>query len=583
MVAHSTDDDTVAPSVNTKDQYGDKETAGVTQDVGEDPIDLAKVVSRGGNIPEGEMVYPTGPKVLLIIVGLMLAVFLVALDQTIIATAIPKITDKFKSIDDIGWYGSAYFLTSTALQPTFGRIYKIFSIKGTFLIAIGLFELGSLVCAVAPSSTALILGRAIAGLGVGGIFSGGIVILAYILPLQKRPLAFASIASMWGIASIVGPLLGGAFTDHVSWRWCFYINLPLGAISVAVVLLVLKIPREANPEGLTILQRVRQLDLIGAAILVPAVVSLLLALQWGGTTYPWGNAKIIGLFVCFGGLIIIFIISQWKLGEAATLPPRILKQRSVLASLLFACFFGAAFFTDVYYLPIYFQSVKGSSATKSGIQVLPILLSCVLTSIISGGLITALGFYTPFLIGGMVLFAIGAGLITTFDVDTNSAHWIGYQVIAGLGVGVGFQVPILAVQTVLHIDDIPVGTAIITFFQSLGGALFISVAQNIFTNGLKKGLERYIPEVPAAVFLFSGATEIESVLGKLGLPERLGDVRRAYMVGLKDTYRLDVALVCFAFLAACFLEWKNIKQEKQKKEVEAKERGIELEPAIAGV
>ncbi|EPS40160.1 hypothetical protein H072_6032 [Dactylellina haptotyla CBS 200.50] len=575
MGAHSTDDDTVAPSLNATEQYVDKEKAGAEQP------ELSKIVSRGGNPPENEIVYPTGPKVILIILGLMLAVFLVALDQTIIATAIPKITDRFKSIADIGWYGSAYFLTSTALQPTFGRIYKIFSIKGTFLTAIGLFELGSLVCAIAPNSTALIVGRAIAGLGVGGIFSGGIVILAYVLPLQKRPLAFASIASMWGIASIVGPLLGGAFTDHVSWRWCFYINLPLGAISVAVVLLVLKIPREANPEGLSVMARVRQLDLIGASILIPAVVALLLALQWGGTKYAWNNAKIIGLFVCFGGLIIIFIVTQWKLGEAATLPPRILKQRTVLASLLFACFFGAAFFVDVYYLPIYFQSVKGSSATKSGIQVLPILLSCVLSSIISGGVITAVGIYTPFLIGGMLLFAIGAGLITTFEVDTNSARWIGYQVLAGFGVGVGFQVPILAVQTVLHIDDIPVGTAIITFFQSLGGALFISVGQNIFSNGLKKGLETYIPELPSAVFLFSGATEIESILARLGLPERIGDVRQAYMVGLKDTYRLDVALVCFAFVAACGLEWKNIKAEKQKKEAEAKEKGIELEPALA--
>ncbi|KAK6343117.1 hypothetical protein TWF718_008490 [Orbilia javanica] len=581
MVAHSTDDDTVAPSVNAPEMDSKEKVAqGVEQPIDDEPVELAKVMSRGGNPPEGEIVYPSGAKVLLIITGLMLAVFLVALDQTIIATAIPKITDRFKSIDDIGWYGSAYFLTSTALQPTFGRIYKIFSIKGTFLVAIFLFEVGSLICGIAPNSTSLIIGRAIAGLGVGGIFSGGIVILAYILPLQKRPLAFASIASMWGIASIVGPLLGGAFTDHVSWRWCFYINLPLGAISVAVVLLVLKIPREANPEGLTVLERVRQLDLIGAAILIPAVVSLLLALQWGGVTYPWKDAKIIGLFVCFGGLIIIFIFSQWKLGEAATLPPRIMKQRTVLASLIFACFFGAAFFVDVYYLPIYFQSVKGSSATKSGIQVLPILLSCVLSSIVSGGLISTLGYYTPFLIGGMLLFSIGAGLITTFDVDTNSAHWIGYQVLAGLGVGVGFQVPVLAVQTVLHMDDIPVGTAIITFFQSLGGALFISVGQNIFSNGLKEGLEEFIPEVPSSVFLLSGATEVKDVLASLGLQDRLQDVRRAYMVGLKDTYRLDVALACCAFVAACFLEWKNIKTEKEAKEAEAKEKGIHLEPAI---
>ncbi|KAJ6257470.1 MFS-type efflux pump [Drechslerella dactyloides] len=586
MAAHSTDDDTVAASVNTPDNKpleGDQDTATGAEVDADKHLGLEKKMSRGGNPPEEEIVYPAGVVVIAILIGLMLAVFLVALDQTIISTAIPKITDRFKSIDDIGWYASAYFLTSTALQPTFGRIYKIFSIKGTFLVAIALFELGSVVCGVAPNSTALIIGRAIAGLGVGGIFSGAIVILAYILPLQKRPLAFASIASMWGIASIVGPLLGGAFTDHVSWRWCFYINLPFGAISCVVVAFVLKIPREANPEGLTVMQRIRQLDLIGAAILIPAVVSLLLALQWGGTTYAWGNAKIIGLLVCFGGLIIIFIISQWRLGDAATLPPRIIKQRSVLASLSFACCFGAAFFVDVYYLPIYFQSVKGSSATKSGIQVLPILLSCVLTSMLSGGLITAIGYYTPFLIGGMALYSIGAGLITTFEVDSNSAHWIGYQVLAGSGVGVGFQVPILAVQTVLSMDDIPVGTAIITFFQSLGGALFVSVGQNIFTNGLKSGLQKYIPEIPPAAFLTSGATEISSVLQRFDMSDRLGDVRQSYMVGLKDTFRLCLALAICAFFCACGLEFKNIKKEKQKKEAEAAEKGVHLEPAIAAV
>ncbi|RDW79882.1 hypothetical protein BP6252_04520 [Coleophoma cylindrospora] len=508
--------------------------------------------------------YITGLKLFVVITALCLAVFLVALDQTIIATAIPKITDHFDSISDIGWYGSAYFLTSTSLQPTFGRIYKVFNVKTVFLIAIGIFELGSLICAVAPSSTALIVGRAVAGMGVGGIFSGALVIIALSLPLHKRPMIFGAFGGMWGLASIAGPLLGGVFTDKVSWRWCFYINLPIGAFSIAVVVVMLHIPRDPNDSNKSYLDRFKELDLIGASILIPGIICLLLAVQWGGNTYPWNSSRIIGLFVGAGLLIILFIYSQMRLGDKATLPPRILKQRTVGAVNAYVFFFGAGVFVLMYYLPLYLQAVKGSSPTRSGIQVLPLMLSSVLTSILAGAYVTFVGYYTPLIIFTSALMTVGAGLITTFDIDTPFRKWFGYQIITGLGAGVSFNVPLVAVQTVLPMEDIPIGTVCVMFSQSLGAALFIAVAQAVFQNGFIDGLRMYAPELDPTVMVNTGATSIRTVLENMGREDLLRPAIMAYVHGLKNCFRVVVAVMGVAFLMACLFEWRSVRKEGKK-------------------
>jgi MFS family permease len=316
--------------------------------------------SRRAGVDAADVVYPKGIKLFLIIASLCLAIFLVALDQTIIAPALGAITSEFASVKDIGWYGAAYLLTTTALQPAYGSLYRMFNVKWTYLAAVFIFEIGSLVCAVAPSSNAFIVGRALAGVGTAGLFSGGVVILSYTLPLRQRPMAFGLIGAMWGIASVAGPLLGGAFTDHITWRWCFYINLPIGGAAMLAIFLFLHISRTGPESGLTVVQRILSLDLPGTAMLVPSIVCLLLALQWGGTEHPWNSSVVIGLFVGFGVMMIIFIgIQIWK-GDKGTLPPRLFKNRDVLCAMLFAFFFGAAFFPLIYYL------CKCSSGSERG-------------------------------------------------------------------------------------------------------------------------------------------------------------------------------------------------------------------------
>ncbi|KAJ0386023.1 hypothetical protein COL922a_005170 [Colletotrichum nupharicola] len=510
---------------------------------------------------EDEVEYPHGLKLILIIIALCLAVFLVALDQTIIAPALGAITSEYGSVKDIGWYGSAYLLTTTALQPMYGTVYKLFSVKYIYTAAIAVFEIGSLVCALAPNSTAFIIGRAVAGIGTAGLFSGSIVILSYTMPLEKRPLGFGLIGGMWGIASVAGPLLGGVFTEKATWRWCFYINLPIGGIAMVFVFFLLHLSRKNNPEGKTLVQRLMQLDLIGTAIFIPAIVCLLLALQWGGAEYPWKSAKIIGLFVGFGLMTIIFIGIQLWQGDKGTLPPYLFKNRNVVCAILFACFFGAAFFPLIYYLSLYFQAIQGVSAVQAGIKILPLLLATVVASIASGALISVIGYYSAIILPSLVLFTVGSGLITTFNLDTPMREWFGYQVLAGLGIGAGFQIGVLVVQTVLPLEEVPVATAVVQFFQSFGGAIMIAVAQSLFQTGLVNGVATRVPDLDPSIFINAGADQVRSILTQMGRQDAIDAVLESYMVGLRHTYYVTVACAAAAFVACLGLQWKSVKKE----------------------
>ncbi|PNY23344.1 HC-toxin efflux carrier TOXA [Tolypocladium capitatum] len=538
------------------------------QDVGNprDEDDDTAARDHDGSAPD----YPHGMTLTLIITALCSAVFLVALDQTIIAPALGAITAQFQGVKDIGWYGSAYLLTMTALQPMYGAVYKLFNVKLAYLGAVFIFEVGSLLSAVAPTSTAFIVGRAIAGIGTAGLFSGAIVILSLSMPLNKRPLYFGLLGGMWGIASVAGPLLGGAFTENVTWRWCFYINLPIGGLAAFIVFLFVHVNRNTTEtEGQSFGARVRQLDISGTAIFIPAVVCLLLALQWGGAEQPWNSSRIIGLFVGFGLMIAVFIAIQFWQGDNGTLPPRLFRNRNVFFAMMFSFFFGAGFFPLVYFISLYFQAIQGVSAVQAGIKILPLLLATVVISILSGGIISAVGYYNVVIIPCMLLFTVGSGMITTFDVDTGLPAWFGYQVLTGLGIGAGFQAGLLVVQTVLPQQMIPVATACVQFFQAFGGAIFIAVAQTLFQNGLIDSLQKDNLGIDGHVFINSGASEIRHVLEQMHRLDAYDAVLKAYMLGLRHTYYISVACAACAFLMVLGLEWRSVKKgpEGQKREI----------------
>ena len=311
---------------------------------GEPPMsELSKATS--------EPAYPPTSKVLVIIAGLFLVIFLVALDRLIIGVAIPRITDEFNSLGDVGWYGSAYLLTTCAFMLVMGKVYTFVNPKWVYLGSLIVFEIGSTVCGAAPNSTALIIGRAVAGLGNAGLFQGAVIIIVYVVPLHKRPQYMGILGTVFGVASAVGPLLGGAFTDGPGWRWCFYINLPFGGLVFALLVFFLHIPPEMfKPERTTWKEKALRLDPIGTSFFLPGVVCLLLALQWGGVTYNWANARIIVLLVLAGLLLIAFVAVQKWNTKNATVPGRIFLNRSILAGSWYNFFSGASMQTLFYFL-----------------------------------------------------------------------------------------------------------------------------------------------------------------------------------------------------------------------------------------
>jgi len=336
------------------------------------------------------------------------------------------------------------------------------------------------------------------------------------------------------------------------------INLPLGGCAIAVVFFFFQNPVRSHSH-LTTRQKIGQMDLAGAFFLICAIVCLLLALQWGGTVYPWSDSKVWGTLLGFGLIVIVFIILQLYRGDRATIPPRILvRQRTVGACALFSMFLAMGLYTHIYYLPFYFQAVKGTSAEGSGIRTIPYVVSLTLSSLAVGGAITVLGPYVPFTWVGSAIFAVGSGMLYTLKVSSGAGYWIGYQILAGVGAGACVQIPFVAVQVVLNKKDMPSGNAVTIFFNTLGGAISISIAQNIFSNTLVQEIPKYAKGVNPATVFHAGATHIRQVTP----PDKLAGVLMAYNIAVTRTYVLPVACAGLAFLTCALFEWKTVKGKK---------------------
>ena len=451
-------------------------------------------------------------------------------------------------------------ITACSFQLLYGRIYTFYSPKWVFLSSIGLFELGSLLCGVAPSSKAFIVGRALAGLGSAGIMGGAIILTVYIIPLRKRPIVQGFIGVIFMVAFVAGPLLGGVLTSDSTWRWCFYLNLPIGGLTIVIIHLFLELPRDEDKKVMSFREQVDKLDPIGTVCLLSGTVCLLLALQWGGSTYAWNSGRIIALLVVFGVLTIAFVGVQIWLQEQATVPPRIAKNRSVSASAFWSFCTTGSLTVIISYLPIWFQAIQGVSAVESGIRLLPLILALVVASLLAGGLVSKIGYYTPFLLAGTVLLSIGAGLLTTLTVTTGEPKWLGFQVIVGFAIGLSQQQAGLAAQTVLSKKDVATGVSLKFFGQQLGGAIFISVAQNVLETKLIAGLSD-LPDFDPYQIVNMGATEIRGSVP----PPLLPVVLLAYNNAITSLFMVAAALAAVSILGALLVEWKSVKGKNLKK------------------
>lgn len=541
----------VAGSVSSGERY-----VAVTQE--------KQVVSQHQNSDATD--YPSTKQAVLIMGCLLLVLFLVALDRLIIGVAIPSISDEFHSTQDVGWYGSAYLLTSCAFMLFLGKVYTLANPKWVYLISLGVFEVGSALCGAAPNSKAFILGRAIAGLGNAGLMQGAITIMVYIIPLPKRPQYMGFFGLVFGVASAIGPLLGGALTDGPGWRWCFYINLPCGAVVFTLIFFLLDIPLDLSQrQSTTWKDKLKRLDPVGSLLLLSSILCLVLALQWGGVTYAWSDARIIVLLIVFGLLLVFFIITELYLDDNATIPKRILGHRSILAGIWYSFFNGAGAQTLFYFVPIWFQAVKEVSATKAGLMSLPIVIGLSISAILTGIATKRIGYFTQWMIISSILTPIGSGLITTFSPNINHEHWIGYLAIVGIGFGCGMQQSSVAAQTVLPRKDVSIGAALMMFSQTLGGAIFISVGNTILDLKLVQSLKIY-PGIDTSSLATNGITALRQSVPLQLQPQ----VLMAFNHSFRSVFYLVVGLTCSTIFGALAMEWRSVKRGHSENATELK-------------
>ncbi|KAF9575868.1 hypothetical protein EC968_001251 [Mortierella alpina] len=523
-------------------------------------IDSASTKSSShGNLDPGppeltdEVVSLPFKQLMVVFIGLMLGIFLSSLDQTIVSVCTAKIANEFNSLSEIPWIGTSYLLTSTTFQPLYGKGSDIFGRKATFLFAITVFLIGSALCGAAQSMIWIIVARGIAGVGAGGIMSMVMIIITDLVSLRDRGRYQGIIGAVFGISSVIGPLLGGVFADQASWRWAFFINLPIGAITLAAVIKLLHLPHTKG----SFKEKMRRVDMLGSLALVIGLVLILLPLNWGGSTYEWNSPIVIGLFCAGFAVIMIFCAIEWKQAAEPIIPFRLFKNRTNTAVFLTSFFIGMGFFGIMFFMPLFFQIVRQESATASGLEMLPLIVGLLVTSIASGFMVSKWGKYRPFIWIGLALSTIGTGLLTLLNEHSSRGEFIGYLFINGCGLGFSMQTVMLAIQSSVATKDIAVATANATFFRTVGSVFGVAISGTVFNNAVKNNLRPLIAINPDVAKVLS-----DSYLAPSFGAEMEAEILHGYMLALRSAFTVCIPFMGLAFLFSLLIEHNKLRKAR---------------------
>ncbi|EXF86311.1 GliA [Colletotrichum fioriniae PJ7] len=498
---------------------------------------------------EDEGKYPEGITLVLIILALALGLFEFALDATIVATAIPVITTEFKALADAGWYGSAYLMTIASFQVPWGKLYKFFIPKWIFLAALIIFAVGSVLCAIAPNSAFLIAGRAVQGIGAAGLTGGVYVILALVTPRSKTPIYLGAFGAIFTSASSLGPIIGGFLTERFSWRWCFWINIPFSVLAGIIVLFFFKIPSTVKTVRAPWKSILRQMDLIGVVLITGIIALFVTAMESGGIKHEWDSGFVVGTLMGSITIAMLFGFEQYFMKEDALLQARFLTNMKIGFLCVFAFMLSSVAYSIQYNLPVYFQATKGFTPAQSGVNVLPLLIGGAFLTLLSSVAYSKYRNDRLYCVLSGALTVLGSTLILTLGPDSTPVQYLLYQLIVAFGYGLGTQVPVLAVQATVDVQDVPQATSIVLLFQLLSGALAVSAAQNLFNNIMLQNALRNVPSLSAAQILAAGSTDLRKLFSADIAPQIIA----AYTEGLRASWAMGIGFAGGAMISGVFV------------------------------